>query len=145
LHGANVKVEKKNHGNVMEIASFNSFRNASQYSTNNCVEVGGSPLDDGNCACPIGFSSTYDALITGNFCSVSTEYSGQTNAISSNNTLNGTESENPPEVRVGTTGILQLVISFSICMFLVCIFRKSFDRCKRVSRNQSSPYNYYYR
>lgn len=122
----------------MEIAT-----NSSQTSTSNnisgaCAHVGGSVLVTGACLCPDGLSSPYDAVITGNFCSIPSQYSDTVNGSASNSSDIPTDTSS---VTITMSGVIQLVCSFIGAMLLVCVARK-FVRCCR-KRKSSVPNNSY--
>jgi hypothetical protein len=131
----------------MEIATTNSYSTGtSENSTlSNCKAVGGIYLPNGGCDCPLGTSSTYDAIVTGLFCTIETEHATAVNETFANGTQNKMSSDSVPGLSIGLSGVVQFLVSFSISMLLVCVIRKLFECCKRESDNQSyPPYNHHY-
>ena len=124
----------------MEIASNNETTPASNGTTSDCVEQGGTPLPSGACLCPLGLSSEYDSMITGNFCTVASQYS----PIGNDSSANATNSSSTGTNTVVTfSGVIQLMVSFGCMMLVVFLVRKSISCCCRKSTNsfsQVEPY-----
>ena len=85
-----------------------------------CIVAGGTIVMNGVCSCPSGFSSTYDAFSTGLYCTVPVEY------IPSNtdNSSSSDSQESSYDASITTSGIIQLVVVFSLSMLVVCLIRK---------------------
>ena len=112
----------------MDIATNSSGVSTPSNITLLCKTVGGTVLLTGSCLCPEGLSSPYDAMITGNFCSIPSQYSDTANKSSSNSSESSVSGSN---VSVTMSGIIQLIITFLIAMLLVCLARKSIRCCRR--------------
>ena len=104
--------------------------------TSPCIQAGGTTSSSGGCICPSGWTSPYDAYITGRFCTIFTEYSPVEGT--GNSTGNTTTNRVPPQNVVGISGIIQSVIVFAISMLVVCVFRSLLTKCNRDSHDNSS-------
>jgi hypothetical protein len=98
-------------------------------------------MPNGGCDCPPGTISTYDAIITGLFCTIETEYATAVNETVANDTQNKMFTDSVQALSIGVSGVVQFLVSFSISMLLVCVIRKLFECCKRERDNQSYPPN----
>lgn len=92
-----------------------------------CTAAGGSIVMNGICSCPTGFSSTYDAFVSGIYCSVPVEHTPTNTDNSSSSDSQGTSFHES----ITTSGIIQLAVIFSISMLLVCLLRKIWPYCRR--------------
>ena len=109
-----------------------------------CIKNGGVIMQNGNCLCPDGYTSAYDAFITNDFCTIATEYSA---SVSTEHPESGDSTDTlaimdvPHTVRL--SGVIQFSISFCICMLLVCGIR-SIHRSFRPSKQDYPPQPQYY-
>jgi hypothetical protein len=119
----------------MEIATNTSVISTSQELISKCIAVGGTPLSTGACLCPYGLSSEYDAMVSGDFCSIPNQYGD----IGNDTSMNSTESNfTDAPITVTLSGVIQLAVSFALSMVLVCIVRKTCSCCNKKSQSYGS-------
>ncbi len=112
-----------------------------------CMAANGTITSFGTCDCPQGWTSAYDALTSGLFCSVAVEFSPNDNSSDdpSGPEPNKTDAS-PPIEFITFSGVIQLVIVFASCMILVCLFRGLLSKC--TTSEEEDPHavsNDYYR
>ncbi len=115
----------------MEIATNTSALLYSVDLVSGCIAVGGTPVASGACLCPYGLTSGYDALVSGVFCSIPSQYGDVEYKTSTNSSETGSE-EFP--IVVTLSGAIQLIVSFALSMLLVCIVRRASRCCRKTSQ-----------
>ena len=92
----------------------------------NCFAVGGQLSATGMCDCPSGLTSSYDAVMTGVYCTIPSEYSPDKENGTSNS---DTAAITGDGMSVTLCGIVQLLIVYAACMVLVCVLRSLLSGC----------------
>ena len=108
-----------------------------------CESAGGSLTSSGGCLCQPGYTSSYDAYETLLFCTIHTEYSPNNSTMNSS----GSDSGNTQVIyAVSLSGIIQCVVVFGLCMFVVCGCRGLWTSCCKKDKftplSPSFPYVY---
>lgn len=94
-----------------------------------CISAGGTWGAACVCECPTGYTSSYDAYVTNEFCTIPVEYSpaihGANGSFLNQTSVNSGEGEaSLRAVPIGISGMLQLLVVFGFCMCVVGAVRK---------------------
>lgn len=110
-----------------------------------CISAGGTWGATCVCECPPGYTSSYDAYVTNEFCTIPVEYSPAIHGANGS-FLNQTSEDSGGEraslraLPIGISGMLQLLVVFGFCMCVVGSVRKM---CRKADSTEPSSSTYH--